>query len=116
MLALYREAAWWPERTADQVGAVLRTCPAVGAWQGEQLIGFARAVTDGVLRAYIEDVIVAPGCRGSGIGQALIRRLADELRAIPVITLFCSPELVGYYENSSFSATRQVVMHRSAHP
>jgi ribosomal protein S18 acetylase RimI-like enzyme len=113
VLALYHAAQWWPERTPEQVDLVLRGSPAVGAWLGAQLVGFARAVTDGVLRAYVEDVIVAPDRRGSGLGQAVLDRLMQELAAIPVVTLFCSPDLVGYYEASSFAATRQVVMHRS---
>jgi ribosomal protein S18 acetylase RimI-like enzyme len=114
VLTLYRAAQWWPERTPGQVDAVLRDSPAIGAWQGGQLVGFARAVTDGVLRAYVEDVIVAPSRRGSGIGLALLDRLIRELGAIPIVTLFCSPDLVRYYEASSFLATRQVVMHRSS--
>jgi ribosomal protein S18 acetylase RimI-like enzyme len=109
ILALYRAAQRWPERTPEQVDLVLRGSPAVGAWHGGQLIGFARAVTDGVLRAYVEDVIVAPSRRDSGIGQAVLDRLIQELGAIPVITLFCSPGLARYYEASSFLATR----HRS---
>jgi ribosomal protein S18 acetylase RimI-like enzyme len=113
VLALYRAAQWWPERTAEQVDLVLRGSPAVGAWRGAQLVGFARAVTDGVLRAYVEDLVVAPGQRGSRIGQVLLDRLVAELAAIPVVTLFCSSGLVRYYEASSFEATRQVVMHRS---
>lgn len=70
-----------------------------------QLIGFARAVTDGAQRAYVEDITVAPCRRGSGIGQAVIDRLIHELGAIPVVTLFCLPGLVRYYEASSFLAT-----------
>jgi ribosomal protein S18 acetylase RimI-like enzyme len=114
VLALYSAAQWWPERTPEEVDRVLRGSPAVGAWHGGQLIGFARAVTDGVLRAHVEDVIVAPARRGSGLGQAVLDCLMQELGAIPVVTLFCSPDLVGYYEASSFVATRQVVMHRSS--
>jgi ribosomal protein S18 acetylase RimI-like enzyme len=113
VLALYQAVAWWPERTTAQLSAVLRGSPAVGAWQGGQLIGFARAVTDGVLRAYVEDVIVAPAHRGRGVGQALLSRLIEGLGSIPVVTLFCSPGLVRYYGASSFAATRQVVMHRT---
>jgi GNAT superfamily N-acetyltransferase len=114
VLALYRGAQWWPERTPEQVDRMLRGSPAAGAWHGEHLIGFARAVTDGVLRAYVEDVIVAPSRRGSGIGQAMLGRLIQELGAVPIVTLFCSPDLVRYYEACSFLATRQVVMHRGA--
>jgi len=113
VLALYRTAQWWPERTPEQVSAVLRDSPAVAAWHGRELVGFARAVTDGVLRAYVEDVLVEPSRRGSGIGQAVLERLIQELAEIPVVTLFCSPDLVRYYEASSFVATSQVVMHRS---
>jgi len=72
VLELYRAEGWWPERTAEQVRAVLSSAPAVGAWHGQDLIGFARAVTDGILRAYVEDVIVSPDWRGMGVGQALL--------------------------------------------
>jgi ribosomal protein S18 acetylase RimI-like enzyme len=112
VLKLYRAEGWWPERTAEQVRAVLRAAPAVGAWHGQELIGFARAVTDGILRAYVEDVIVSPDWRRMGIGQALLASLMEQLKPVPVVTLFCSPDLVGHYEASSFSRTRQVVMDR----
>lgn len=113
VMHLYRMADWWPERTAEQVSAVLDTSPAVGAWHGRSLVGFARAVTDGILRAYVEDVVVAPDWRDRGIGRALLAGLMEQLRPIPVVTLFCSPDLVRYYEASSFKRTRQVVMHRA---
>jgi ribosomal protein S18 acetylase RimI-like enzyme len=113
VVKLYRAEGWWPERTAEQVRAVLRVAPAVGAWRGQDLIGFARAVTDGILRAYVEDVIVSPDWRGMGVGQALLGGLMEQLRPAPVVTLFCSPDLVRYYEASSFRRTRQVVMHRA---
>jgi GNAT superfamily N-acetyltransferase len=113
VLALYRAAGWWPERTADQVRAVLQASPAVGAWHGQDLIGFARAVSDGILRAYVKDVIVSPSWRGRGVGRALLDGLTEQLRLVPVVTLFCSPDLVPYYEASSFKKTRQVVMHRN---
>jgi hypothetical protein len=37
----------------------------------------------------------------------------EQLKPVPVVTLFCSPDLVGHYEASSFRGTRQVVMHRA---
>jgi ribosomal protein S18 acetylase RimI-like enzyme len=116
VLGLYRAAGWWPERTAEQVRAVLRASPAVGAWQGRELIGFARAVTDGLLRAYVEDVVVSPDWRGRGVGHALLASLMEQLGPVPVVTLFCSPDLVSYYEASSFRASRQVVMHWTRPP
>jgi hypothetical protein len=56
----------------------------------------------------------------TAIGSALTQSLSpggsglmEQLRPIPVVTLFCSPDLVRYYEASSFRRTRQVVMHRA---
>lgn len=112
VLALYRQAGWWPERTHEQVSAVLNAGPALGAWLGAELVGFARAVTDGVLRAYVEDVIVARKVRHTGIGRALIERLVQELPPTLVVTLFCGDDLVPFYTASGFRETAQTVMHR----
>ncbi len=112
VLALYRGQGWWPERTALQVNRALAAGPAVGAWHEEALAGFARAVTDGELRAYVEDVVVAEPFRGTGVGRSLVRSLLDQLGSIPVVSLFCSRDLVPFYEGTDFRSTTQVVLHR----
>lgn len=112
VLALYKSEGWWPERTAEQVAAVLGSAPAAGAWLEDELVGFARAVSDGMLRAYVEDVIVVPQLRGTNIGRRLMDCLLGQLDAIPVVTLFCGSELVPFYESTGFAATKQVVLHR----
>lgn len=114
VLALYRAQGWWPGRTAEQIATVLAAAPAVGAWRGNELVGFARAVTDGLLRAYVEDMIVAPDLRHAGIGQALMDRLMQELAPVPVVTLFCTADLVPFYTASGLDATTQIVMHGAA--
>jgi ribosomal protein S18 acetylase RimI-like enzyme len=78
------------------------------SWSG------SRAVTDYVLRAYVEDVIVSPGLRRSGVGQALLTCLLEQVRPTVLVTLFCSPGLVSYYKSLGFHATRQVVLHPAA--
>jgi GNAT superfamily N-acetyltransferase len=45
------------------------------AWDGEQLVGMARLLSDGVCNAYLVDVWTASSHRRQGIGSALIRRL-----------------------------------------
>ncbi len=113
VLALYRAQDWWPERTVHQLGEALDTSPAVAAWRDDELVGFARAVTDGVLRAYVEDVIVSPRLRRTGVGAVVLRCLLEQLSSIPVVTLFCSERLVPFYEAAGFRPTAQVVAHRS---
>jgi GNAT superfamily N-acetyltransferase len=45
-----------------------------GAYHGVDgaMVGFARAVSDGVAMAYLADVFVAPAARGAGIGIGLV--------------------------------------------
>lgn len=52
------------------------------AWIGARdrdgaLVGSARAISDGVKRGWLYDVIVAPAWRGRGLGQALVRLVLD---------------------------------------
>jgi ribosomal protein S18 acetylase RimI-like enzyme len=113
VLALYGIQGWWPDRTAEQVRDVLDSGPAVGAWRDDRLVGFVRAVSDGALRAYLEDVLVAPEFRDAGLGRALIAAILGLLQPIPVISLFCEPGLAAFYEAAGFRLTRQVILHRS---
>lgn len=111
---LYAAVHRWPERTSSVIAALLETSIAVGAWEDDRLIGFARAVTDHSARAYIEDVAVLPSYRGCGTGEQLLRCLLNELHHINTISLFCQHDLVSWYEQVGFKARlSQTVMHRS---
>lgn len=41
------------------------------------MIGFARALSDGVAFAYLADVFVLPGHRGQGVGRALVAEMVE---------------------------------------
>lgn len=110
--SLYAVEGWWPERTESAIDKVLAAGPAVGGWDGDQLVGFARAVSDGEFRAYVEDVVVAPSHRGSGGGAALMTALQAELAGIDVVSLFCQAELTDFYQRAGYRFTRQQVGHR----
>jgi ribosomal protein S18 acetylase RimI-like enzyme len=47
----------------------------VHAHEGARLVGFARAISDGVSNAYVSSVMVDPGCRRRGVGRGMIERL-----------------------------------------
>ena len=104
VLTLYGSVDWWPDRTADEVDAAMSRGQAVGAWHEERLIGFARSVTDGHLRAYIEDVVVHPRYRQLGVGGALVDRLLEALSDIDLVSLFCDEVL-------SSAGTNELILH-----
>lgn len=112
LMRLYQDVDWWPTRTKDGIRKLLAHGVAIGAWEDKQLVGFCRAVSDGVYRAYVEDVVVLGTHRGQGIGRQLMDKMMKELHGIEVVSLFCSAKLTEYYEDSGFQQTRQIVMHR----
>ena len=46
--------------------------------RADGLVGFARAISDGVGLAYLADVFVLPGHRGHGLGSAIVRCMIDD--------------------------------------
>lgn len=74
LLHLFRLAAFWAQdRTREDLAtAIAHSHPVVTAWDGVNLIGFARATSDGVYRATIWDVVIHPDYQGAGLGRRLV--------------------------------------------
>jgi ribosomal protein S18 acetylase RimI-like enzyme len=68
----------WERRTADRdrlAQLVRGSMFVVSAWEGDRLVGFARAISDGASNAYISTVAVLPEYQKRGIGREIIQRL-----------------------------------------
>ncbi len=78
----------------------------ISAYDGPQLVGVGRVVTDGVLHAMIYEMIVLPEWQGRGIGTRLLHMLLEwcEQRQIRDIQLFCARGKRGFYERNGFLA------------
>ena len=78
---LSTEAYWgrWRSRQ-DVTQQVTGAWRVVGAYRGadRSMVGFARAVSDGVALAYLADVFVLPTHRGQGLGSQLIAVMIDD--------------------------------------
>jgi len=75
------------------------------AQDGEQVVGFINAISDGVLSAYIPLLEVLPTYKGQGIGSELTRRmlatlegLLATLEGLYMVDLICDPDLQPFYE------------------
>lgn len=75
------EAYWgqWRDRTQleQQLTGAWRVVAAYRVSDGA-MVGFARAVSDGVGLAYLADVYVDDEARGHGIGKALVKAMIDD--------------------------------------
>ncbi|MCB0062213.1 MAG: GNAT family N-acetyltransferase [Caldilineaceae bacterium] len=109
---LYDAVGWWPERTLAEITDVLNREQAVGAWAAEELVGFARVVSDGHWHAYIEDVMVHPDYRRHGIADRMLQRLLETLSHTDTISLFCHSSLIPLYERHGFALfEKQKILH-----
>ena len=69
-----------------------------------RLIGFIRALGDGVSDCYIQDVVVRSDHRGQGIGKALVIAMLEHLKArnIDWIGLIATPGNAEFYRRLGF--------------
>ncbi|WP_312092377.1 GNAT family N-acetyltransferase [Niallia sp.] len=113
VIGLYKDTGWWIERTEQDMEKMLSQTLAVGAWENNKLIGFARAITDGIFRAFIEDVVIHSSFNRKGIGTQLIAKMIEELSNIDVISLFCEEDLIAFYNKNELKKSKsQFVMHK----
>lgn len=84
------------------------------ARDGDRVVGFVTALSDGVLTAFIPLLEVLPDYQGRGIGSELTRRLLARLEPLYVTDLVCDENLVPYYER--FGLRRGTAMLRRNYP
>lgn len=75
----------WGRRVADEERfhkMLENASSTVVAIEGARLVGFARALTDGVSNGYIGTVVVAGDKRGAGVGREMVKRLMGDDPAI----------------------------------
>jgi N-acetylglutamate synthase-like GNAT family acetyltransferase len=74
LVDLFNQAAFWARdrRIEDFTTAIRNSYPVVTAHDGDRLIGFARATSDGVYRATVWDVVIHPDYQGAGLGRRLV--------------------------------------------
>lgn len=87
---IYREAGWLAYLQNDE--ALLRAFEnslfTLGAFDGENLVGFVRCVGDGEHIVVVQDLIVAEKRRRQGIGERLMREMMEKYRHVRMFSLY----------------------------
>lgn len=73
----------------------------VFAFDGDRLVGFGRAISDGVCQAAIYDVAVLPEYQGKKIGSEIINSILNLIPKCNFI-LYASPGKEIFYEKQNF--------------
>ncbi|MCP3939863.1 MAG: GNAT family N-acetyltransferase [Desulfobacteraceae bacterium] len=73
----------------------------VFTYHSDRLIGFGRAISDGVYQAAIYDCAVLPEFQGRGIGRTIMEKILSKVPHCNVI-LYASPGKEGFYQTHGF--------------
>ena len=105
---LYRAGGWWKEEyDPSALGSLIRGsfsfAVAVDKNTGKA-IGMGRVISDGVSDGYIQDLVVLPGYRKSGIGRELVSALVRQciLSGVTWIALIAEPDPEIFYTPLGF--------------
>ena len=109
LLALFEQAEWARGRSLEDTQRMLsETDVTITAWDGPQLVGFGRVLTDYVFRASIWDVIVDVSYQDQDIGKSLVQRILRH-SSLARVELFwlCTRRYQGFYASLGFSDKEQ---------
>lgn len=112
LLSLFQQSSWAGDRTLeDTQDMVKHTNVFITAWDGGQLVGCGRVLTDYVYRASIWDVIVDKPYQGQDIGTGIINQILSHstLQRVDLFWL-CTRDNQAFYEMLGFSAKEQIGM------
>ncbi len=107
---LFDQNAFWARgRTLGQIRRLLAGSQVVvSVWEGQRLLGFGRASSDGICRAVLWDVVVSDEWQGQGLGRRLVEALLDApaLREVERNYLMTTNSS-GFYEQLGFQGVRE---------
>lgn len=83
VMEIFSHASWTAHRTYDQVSLLLVNTDIVvmGKYENKP-VAFARVITDKVTRAFLEDVIVIPEYRGTGVSRLLLDEIYNRVHTM----------------------------------
>ncbi len=111
--ALFNRCAFWAQdRSLEDLATALRhSSPVVSVWDGDRLIGFARATSDGIYRAMIWDVVVDEAYRGAGLGRKLVETILahPQVQRVERVYLMTTHQQA-FYERIGFETNQSTTL------
>lgn len=114
---LYQNEWFTKGRTLEDVESMLKHTDFVFGFcspESNELVGFARVISDSVYKAFVFDVIVDEEYRSKGLGQFIMDTIFEHpvLKHVSHIELYCPEHLVSFYEPMGFKTRTSLLLRR----
>ncbi|MCF7561497.1 GNAT family N-acetyltransferase [Sabulilitoribacter multivorans] len=108
---LFSQTTWASKRKNQDIKKMLESLTVfVTVRENSKLIGFGRALSDGIYRALIDDIIVDNTYQKRGIGRIIIENILKQLDGIDEIFLNTKPNLEEFYKKFGFDKVSTITM------
>ena len=108
---LFSQTTWASERKNMDIKKMLENLNVfVTIREDSELIGFGRAISDGIYRALVDDIIVDSSYQNRGLGKVIVTNLLMQLDGIDEIFLNTNPDLEEFYKKFGFIKVNTVTM------
>jgi ribosomal protein S18 acetylase RimI-like enzyme len=112
LLDLFNEAGWIDKIDEARARAMVQNSSlVVTAWDGVQMVGFARCLTDHTYNGQINNVVVRSSHRGQEIGTRLVRQILQTDDQVTYI-LRADPGNQAFYEKLGFEPADLAVVYK----
>ena len=103
-LADLREAVGWNRMESEYRNPLMTSYYHIAVYEDDRLIGYIDSVSNGVIDAYIQDLMVRPDSQGKGIGTDLMNKMIGYLKEkhIYMISVVYDESLKQFYERFGF--------------
>lgn len=92
-----------PVADIERIGKMIENADiVVSAWDGDEPVGVARAITDFAYCCYLSDLAVRMDYQKLGIGKELVRVLKKHLGDEVMLLLLSAPAAMDYYPKIGF--------------
>jgi len=112
IINLYQSVGWtnYLERISVLEEAYANSLCVIGAYDNEKLVGIIRAVGDGRMIVFVQDIIVLPEYQRKGIGTKLLKAVMDKYHDVYQMELLTdnTEKTKAFYRSVGFTASDDI--------
>ncbi len=112
ILRLYESVGWtaYTSRPEALRKGFENSMLTLGAYEGDKLMGFLRAVGDGYTVVFVQDILVFPEHQRKGVGSALLQAVLDRYSHVRQIELATdnTEKTVAFYKSMGFREMSEI--------